>query len=347
MRRSAQISDSIQNDRPRQIRNWVWGLVIAISTFAAYGPALFGDFIWDDDSYVSENKAVTSPGFSGLTSIWTDYTATPQYYPLVFTSYWIEYRLWGLHTPGYHITNIALHVFSAILLGRLLTRLRVPGAWLAAAVFALHPVNVESVAWITERKNALCGLFYILSLSAYVRFAALDTGEFPPNPRVGTYLLCMLCFIGALLSKTVTASLPAVILLLIWWRRGRVSRMEAATLVPMFVVGAALGLFTAWLEKHHVGAVGHEWKLTLLDRFLIATRAPWFYASKIVWPWSLAFIYDRWQIDSRQAWQYLFPIATILTLGVLWLARRRIGRGPLLIALCLIGTLFPALGFFN
>src|ERR1043166_4552642 len=193
---------------------WRFGVLIVAITTLAYWPALRVEFIWDDDAYVSDNKPVARPG--GSAKIWSDYRATPQYYPLVFTSYWIEYRLWGADTLGYHLTNLALHVCSAVLLGRLLTYLQFPGAWLAAVVFAIHPVNVETVAWITERKNALSGLFYVLAFSAYARFADLGQKEKrmhrPDDAAWGSYVMSLICFVCSLLSKTVTASLPAVLL---------------------------------------------------------------------------------------------------------------------------------------
>jgi protein O-mannosyl-transferase len=132
-------------------------LLLVVAVLIAYLPALQGGYIWDDNRYVTENPILPQP--DGLAAIWTDPGATIQYYPMVFTTFWLEYRLWGLNPLGYHATNILLHALSALLLWAILRRLAVPGAWLAAALFALHPVHVESVAWVTERKNVLSGLF--------------------------------------------------------------------------------------------------------------------------------------------------------------------------------------------
>jgi tetratricopeptide (TPR) repeat protein len=317
--------------------------VIIVATLVAYLPAIRGGFLWDDDFYPT-HSAVSQPG--GFATIWTDYKSFPQYYPLVYTTYWIEYRVWGEHTLGYHLVNVLLHAGSAILLGSLLERLGIPGAWLAAAVFALHPVQVESVAWLTERKNVLSGFFYFLSLTAFARFTALDR-PIAPKPRPwGWYAASLIFLVLALLSKTITASLPAVMLLLLWWKR-RMDRTEVLALVPMFLMGAAFGLFTAWIEHHHVGAKGEEWNLTWVQRSLLAGRASWFYAWKLVWPFGLTFIYPRWQINAGAAWQYGFPLAVVSLLAALWRLRGRIGRGPLVAALCFVGTLLPALGFLN
>lgn len=319
--------------------------LIALLTFAAYIPALRGDFIWDDDQYVTLNPTLTS--LEGLKRMWTQLDATPQYYPVVFTTFWIERHLWGLNPIGYHVINVLLHVGSAILLWRVLLRLRIPGAYLAALVFALHPVHVESIAWITERKNALSGLLYFCSLACFLRFSELPNTGAPQRPAWKWYAAALLFFYGALLSKSVTASLPAAILLLLWWKRDRLTWAEVWPLVPFFAVGLAVGLTTAWLERHHVGAAKVEWGLTPVDRVLIAGRAVWFYLGKLLWPHPLIFTYSRWRIDSSAAWQYIFPIAAVIVVAALWVLRNRLGKGPLVAALFFGGTLLPALGFFD
>lgn len=322
----------------------VAGLALLLLTLSAYGPALGAGFIWDDDYYVEGNQLLRST--DGLYRIWRDPSATPQYYPLVFTSFWVEYHLWGLAPSGYHLGNILLHGLNAVLLWRLLRRLAVPGAWLAAAVFALHPVHVESVAWITERKNTLSAFFYLAALAAYLRFCPPEAPA-APYRRWQWYFLALALFVAALLSKTVTCSLPAAVLVILWWKRGRLARRDIAALAPFFAVGIGLGLTTAWLEKHHVGAAGVDWALSPVARLLVAGRAPWFYAGKLVWPARLIFIYPKWRIDPSAAWQVAFPVAAASVVLALWAARRRIGRGPLAAVLLFGGTLAPALGFFD
>ncbi len=319
------------------------GLLIALLTLTAYLPALRGGFVWDDDDYVTENATLRER--SGLRQIWLEVGATPQYYPLVQTTFWLEYRLWGPNPFGYHLVNIVLHALGAVLLWRVLVQLQVPGAWLAAAIFALHPVHVESVAWITERKNVLSAVFYFAAAVAYLRFAPLQHTE--RRPRWHLYFLSLGLFIAALLSKTVTCSLPAALLLVAWWKTGRLTRRDIALVLPLLAVGVALGLHTAWVERHVIGARGADWSLGWLDRCLVAGRALWFYAGKLVWPVNLTFIYPRWDIDPRQWWQLLFPLAAPGAVAVLWLARHRIGRGPLVAVLFFSGTLAPALGFLN
>jgi tetratricopeptide (TPR) repeat protein len=336
--------------------------VILLVTVVAYVPAMGAAFIWDDDDYIVENVHLRTS--EGLGRIWFDVGATSQYYPLVFTTFWIEYHLWGDSPAGYHAINVLLHAVSAIVLWRILKRLSVPGAWLAAAIFALHPVHVESVAWITERKNVLSGLLYLTALLAYLHFDPRGTGRTPRPPRRPSrpplppparpprrrwrfWVLGVGLFAGALLSKTVTCSLPAAIALLIWWKRDRLAWRDVLPLLPLFALGAALALTTIWVERNVVGTEFITFDLSGLDRFLVAGRAFWFYAGKLLLPVELTFIYPRWAIDAAAWWQYLFPISAAGLALALWLLRRRIGKGPLVATLYFGGTLVPALGFVD
>ena len=331
-------------------------LSLMLITLAAYWPVTSCGFVWDDDRHVINNTALRS--VEGLEHIWWPigkdllYPISTQYYPVVYTSLWLDYQAWGLNPTGYHVTNILLHAIAVILLWLVLRHLRMPGAWVAAAVFALHPVHVESVAWITERKNVLSGVLYLGAALAYLRWmfpggSARPDGEENARPSHWLYALSLVLFAGALLGKSVTCSLPAAILLVVWWKRGRIGWRDVRPLVPFLALGLVLGLLTVWMERARVGAVGQEWDLTLIDRCLIAGRALWFYPAKLVWPQPLIFIYPRWQIDAGAWWQYLYPAAAALVVAGLWLSRNTIGRGPLVAVLFFAGTLVPALGFFN
>ncbi len=201
---------------------------------------MHADFIWDDDFYVTRNAALHS--WRGLEAIWFKPQISSQYYPLVFTSFWMEYHLWGLKPLGYHLVNILLHAADAILLWVVLRRLQVKGAWWAAAIFALHPVMVESVAWITERKNVLSTLFYLLAVLAYLRFRPLTNEETAPALKWRFYPWVLVLFLCALLSKTVTCTLPAALTLLVWWKAGRIEKRDVVALAPLFVLGARSGI---------------------------------------------------------------------------------------------------------
>jgi tetratricopeptide (TPR) repeat protein len=318
------------------------GLAIIIGTFLVYAPALRAGFVWDDFEYIQDNPLLREPG--GLRRFWFEPGATPQYYPLVFTVFWVEQRLWADRPAGFHVVNVAVHAAAAVLLWRLLRRLDVPGAWLAAALFAVHPVGVESVAWVTELKNTLSLALSLCALIAYLRFAAVETDG--PRSRAW-YVAALVLFVGAMLSKTVACTLPAVILVIVWWKRGRIRPRDVWPLVPFVVLAVPLAAITVHVERGSVGATGTGFELSVVERLLVAGRAVWFYAAKLVWPADLVFIYPRWTVDPRQAWQYAFPLAAAAAIVALWLMRGRLGRGPLAAVLIYVGTLAPALGFFN
>jgi tetratricopeptide (TPR) repeat protein len=329
-------------------RLWFPALVLVVVTVVAYLPALSGSFVWDDDAWTTGITALLRD-VSGLCSMWFRPTALQQYYPLSGTTFWLDYHLWGFWTMPYHLENVLLHAACALLFWRLLRRLETPGAWLAGAIFALHPVMVESAAWITERKNVLSLLLYLGALLAYGRFNSFwkeDSGSGPRPWRA--YALASLLFLGALLAKTTTFSFPAVILLIGWWKRGRIRwREDVLPTLPLFALSLGCCLVTGWLEKTHVGAREEYFPLTFLDRCLIAGRATWFYVGKLLWPVNLSFTYPMWPFDVHSWPQWLYPLTAVGTLVGLWLARRRIGRGPAAAAFFFIGALFPLLGFMN
>jgi tetratricopeptide (TPR) repeat protein len=317
-------------------------------TFAGYAPAARNGFIWDDDSYVTKNPTLTEQG--GLSRIWLDMRASPQYYPLTFSLLYLEARLWGFNPTGFHLVSILLHACNAVLVWFVLRRLAVPGSYLAAALFALHPVEVESVAWVAEQKNALSGLLSLAALWCYLRFQPLEgqgTTEVSGRFRWWWYGLSLGLFVLALLAKSVVATLPGVLLLLLWWKQRRLNLRDLLSLVPFFVLGAAVGLNTARLEVIHVGAHGPDFERTSLDRLLVACRAICFYAAKLIAPTELTFFYPRWHVDPDEALQWLSVLAVSLTLVVLFVLRRRLGKGPLTAVLSFCVILFPGLGFVN
>ena len=332
----AERADSAAGEGTERNWNWLLGALLVLAVLFAYQPAWHGGMLWDDGGHVTRPDLRS---WHGLYRIWFEPGASHQYYPLVHSAFWLQYKLWGDATLGYHLVNILLHSAAALMVAALLRRLAVPGAWLAAAVFALHPVHVESVAWITEQKNTLSAVFYLAAMITYLRFDR--------ERRTGIYLAAAALFLLALLSKSVTATLPAALLVVFWWQRGRLSwRRDALPLLPFFAVGATAGLFTGWVERTFIGATGTSFEFSIIERCLIAGRATWFYLAKLVWPADLIFIYPRWPISGALWWQYLFPAAAILLVAGAWALRRR-SRGPLAGVLIFGGTLFPALGFVN
>lgn len=343
---SEPVPAKIESLTPGRLNLLLWSGILVVLTCIAYIPAMRAGFIWDDDNYVTQNRMLRST--AGLWSIWTDPRSTPQYYPLVHTTYWCEFQAWGLWPPGYHLVNILLHASNAVLIWLILRKLEVPAPWMAAAVFALHPVHVESVAWITERKNVLSGFFSLAATIAFLQFAESSYDRRSCNSqRWGYYVLTLVLFVAALLSKTVAVTLPAALLLITCWRKGRISVENLLHLLPMFGIAVPFALLTIWLERYHVGATGADWQLTLIERGLIAGRAFWFYAGKLIWPHPLIFIYPRWQISGSMWWQHLYPLSAVGVIILLAVRRKQIGSGPLVAVLLFAGILFPALGFFN
>ena len=334
-------------------RDLLGAAALVIATLLAYWPTLQNGFVWDDDLWLTHNEAVQAPG--GLGDIWRLdldaqsghlHSATTQYYPLVFTSFWLEHRLWGLAPAGYHLVNVLLHLANALLVWRLARRLGIPGAWLIGAILALHPVHVESVAWVTQRRNVLSGLFYLLAALAYLRFD--ETGRWRHYLAAGALLVC------ALLSKTVTATLPlALVVMVIRQRRLRsrpgFGRRDALRLLPLLALGVAAGLVTANLEQGEAGAAGLLLGAGPLTRLLVvAPSAFWFYAGKILWPWPVTFVYPQWHIDAGQPLWYL-PLLGVVLAGAaaVWAWRRHGLSGPGLALLYAAVTLAPALGVFR
>lgn len=320
--------------RLRGLRAWAAGTLLVAAVIVAYWPALHGGFVWDDDAHISKNWALCTPG--GLRSIWFTPGATCQYYPLSFTAFWAGYRVWGLNTLGYHLLNVLLHAGAAILLWQLLERLRVRGAWLAGALFALHPVCVMSVAWMTELKNTLSAALMLGAAWAYVRFEGLgvydrtrgeDAGTAEEPPPWRHYALCLGLFQLALFAKTAVGFLPLTLLLVAWWQNRRIAWRTVWPLLPMAALAMAMGRLTFAMEQF-TGAKGEEFSLGLTDRILISGRSFWFYLGKLLAPHRLTFIYERWTVDAGDWRQWAYPASALGLLAGLWSLRRRLGRGP-------------------
>ena len=330
-------------------RDWFPAALLIVATVTAHWPAMHGGFLFDDGAHISENPTLRS--LKGLWETWFLPGATMQYYPLSFSVFWADYHLWGLDTFGYHLQNALFHGLAAVLLWQILKRLRVPGALLAGAIFALHPVTVMSVAWMTELKNTLSGALVLGAAWAYLRFAGL--GVYDRGDKTGTnaaiidwrfYALSLALFQLALLAKTAVSFLPATLLLIAWWQRSRLQWRDIWPLIPMLGMAAVMGQVTSYVEHHFGGATGTEYNLGLLERILISGRSFWFYLGKLFFPHRLTFFYPRWHIDAGAWWQYMYPATTIGVFGVLWGMRRRIGKGPFAAMLHFyIGTSFLTL----
>jgi hypothetical protein len=311
-------------------------VLLMVTTFLVYFPALRGDFLWDDDAYISQNGALTSA--QGLHDIWFKPGSVQQYYPVTFTVFWIARHLWGLNPLGYHAVNILLHGLNAVLIGIILEGLGIPGAWIAAWLFALHPVQAESVAWMTELKNVLSTFFYLLTL-----LFLLQKGRAEESRR-SSYAVALALFACALWSKSVTVTLPVSLLLIHWWVRGSWDKRKWREMLPFLALGFSAALYTAYYEHHLVRAQGSRWDFTLLQRVVIAGRAFWFYLAKLVYPSPLSFIYPRWTLPPHPYALLIWPVTAMGFLILLAYGQRWWGKLPLACLLFFAVTIGPALG---
>ena len=327
---------------PPATRSVVLGALLFVAVVAVYSCTLAHGFIWDDDLHVTANPTIIGP--LGLKEIWT--TAAANYFPLVLTNFWVQHALWGLQPFGYHAVTIACHALCAILLWRVLLALGVPGAWLGAALWALHPVQVESVAWISELKNTQSGVFFLLSILFWVRWQRLPTAESAATgARRRDYALALVCGLCALLSKPSTVMLPVALALLTWWRRGALRWRDAVALAPFFALSAIASGWAIWEQKFHSGAFGAEWSQSFVERLALSGKIVWFYLGKLFWPHPLAFIYPRWATAVTPL--AFLPLAAMLAgLAVLWW-RREPWRPTLVMVVFFVALLFPVLGFFD
>ena len=318
--------------------DWRFALLLVLAIALAYQPAWHGGFIWDDDEYLTENPLLTAP--DGLRRIWFSLDSPSQYFPLTYTTFYLERPFWGLNPAGYHWVNLLIHAANALLVWRLLAGLRAPGAWLAAGIFALHPVQVESVAWITERKNVLMAFFFLLALLAWLQFLREKTAR----PR-RFYLLALAFYALALSAKTTACTLPAALLLMLWLEKIPIGWRRLAQVAPFVALGIGMGLVTVWWEGHHQGAQGKLFDIPWLERGLIASRALWFYAGKLLWPANLTFSYPRWTISASDPAAYGWVLATAVLGAAIWRGRRWAGRSVEVAAAFFAATLSPVLGF--
>jgi len=317
------------------------GLALLGLVLLAFYPALSGGFIWDDDAHLTANPCIVGP--LGLTDIWT--SAHMRICPLVQTTFWLEYRVWGLHPLPYHLVNLLMHAASAVVLWRVLRMLRVPGAWLGAALWAVHPVQVETVAWITELKNTQSGLFYLLAVLCFCRSRLTGPG---PDGRAGWYYGLTLLFAAlAMTSKSSTVVLPLVLGLCAWWlERDWSWRRNLPLLAPLLGLSVLSALATIWTQQVE-GAFDPDFALGYAQRLAVVGKVVWFYLGKLLWPHPLIFIYPRWRIEAGDFAAYLPTLALVGVLGVVW-GRRDGWARPFFFTLAgFVAALLPVLGLID
>lgn len=323
-------------------RDWLWGLILILFVILVYTPVWRAGFIWDDDAILTANPCIVGP--LGFKEIWT--TSAADICPLTLTTFWVEHALWGLSPLPYHLVNVLMHGLSAILLWRVLGSLRVQGAWLGAALWAIHPVGVESVAWITEMKNTESGLFFLLSILFFVRWLrAKELGGRTGGGR--SYALSLFFAALAIASKSSTIILPVVLCLCVWWIEGRWSWRNAARVVPIFPMAVAASALSIWTQGLQLAATDPQWVRTWPQRLATAGAAVWFYFAKLIWPHPLLTIYPRRQIDAGQWVSYLPLLALIVILSIFWLKREPWSRACFFAFAYFGMALLPGLGLLD
>lgn len=279
-----------------QWRGLLLALTIIAVTFVAYSPAITAKYIWDDGTLLYENPLVKAR--DGLYRFWLT-TEAADYWPLWYTTFWLEWRIWGDDPLPYHVMNILLHAMAAVLLWRVLRRLQIGdlGAYLAGMIFAIHPVTVESVAWISERKTVLSMVLYLLSLLTYMRFEE--------RLRSRWYVLSLVAAAAGLLAKTSVVMLPFVLLLLTWYKRGKLTRQAFLWSVPFFLLSLVFGLLTIWFQYHKTISDVIVRPEGLASRIAATGWCVWFYLYKTLLPINLTMIYPRWDVDGQRVLSYV------------------------------------------
>jgi tetratricopeptide (TPR) repeat protein len=299
------------NAKPLSAQIWLQAALIIAAGWFVYSPALQGTFLWDDRIDIVENILLRTP--DGLWKIWTQPALLYDFYPIKHTVQWVQWQLWGDNTLGYHVTNLALHLLGAFLFWRVLRQLGLRLAWLGALLFTVHPIAVESVAWIAELKNTLSLPPLLLSFSAFIAYSE--------RGRRADYLGAMGWFLGSMLCKTGAVTFPVFLVIFLWWKRGRLVPRDAATLTPFFLVSIVLGLVTMWFQHHRaIGDATFEVG-GLAARVALAGTTLAFYLGKCVWPAGLLPIYPRWAIEPPSWWQFLPWL--VFGIGLAWLCTTR------------------------
>jgi tetratricopeptide (TPR) repeat protein len=310
-------------------------LLVAI----AYLPGFTGGWLWDDNQLVTENPLVTEA--ANLWRIWFD-NRSLDYFPVTLTSFWLEYRAWADWAPGYRTINILLHAANTVLVWRILERLGVPGAWLAAAVWGIHPVTAASAAWVAERKNTLSMFFGCLSVLGWLSYEDSRERRF--------YGCSLVAFVVALLAKTSLVTLPLILPVLSWWRRGRVTRGDLARTVPFLLASFFLGLVTLWYQMTQTRSPGPGAAAVLVAALprggVLAGRAVGFYLWKDLWPTRLPMVYGLWPLETSRPLAYLPTLVVVTVVAGLWWCRGKPwARAGLFAATVFLLALLPILGF--
>lgn len=319
-----------------RVRCGLLALLLVAAAVTAHAPALTAGFTWDDHLLLLENPLLRDG--AGLHAIWFSSAAT-DYYPVTWSLLWLLHHPLGANPAGYHLVNLLLHAAGAVLLWRVLRQLQVRWAWLGALLFAVHPVTVASVAWVSQLKNTLSLVLYLGAGWSFLHFDRTRLGRW--------YALTLLLTAGALLSKSSTVVLPMLLLLALWWRHGRLNWRDGLAVLPVLALALLAGLAAVWFQNQQAVGLSNPRPEGLLSRLAGSGWVWWFYLGKALWPSKLMMVYPRWSVDpfQPQAWLPLLGLALLLVGS--WWGRRRWGRGPTFALLAFTAALGPVLGLLT
>ncbi|MBF0279356.1 MAG: tetratricopeptide repeat protein [SAR324 cluster bacterium] len=313
---------------------WV---VLIILPLVVYFYATDAEYIIDDNKFFLEDPLMTDP--EGLIKIWlspTDNNRVWPYLPLTRSSFWIERQIAGFNSRVSHWINIILHLLTVIILWQISERWLKKGAWWIALLFSVHPVYVQSVAWVAERKNLLAALFFILSIGTYL--------QFQEKKLKAWYALSLSLFFFALLSKTSVVMLPVILIILHLWFGLKLKKEQFIALLPFFMLSMAMAWLRIWFEVNTFGVIVDT--RTFLEKLLTAAHIPFFYLSKFFVPFPLVFIYPKWSINPNEVLSYFPSVSLFITTAILFWKYQSWGK-PMLLGAGAFGImLFPVLGFF-
>lgn len=337
------------SQRVTPMRKFILGVVaIFLLALVAYWPLHTAGYIWDDGGWLVHNHFVHH--WRGLWNIWFNPHDSIQYYPMVFTAFNIQWHIWGANPLGYHLLNIIMQATDAVLLWRILNALGLRSAWIAAAIWAIHPVQVETVGWVVEQKSLLSALFLFSAVLAWTRFADVAGERSADDPLLTArqwkiYALATVSFILALCAKTDACVVPVVLLFVLAWKRGFINKRDVWLLVPWMILGFLAAWMTIHIEHGQAGAKGPGFHFSVTQHLIIAGKDLWFYPLKLFWPWPMMAVYPRWHISHLAAWEWIFPVTAFAIPLIMLAFSRKIGRGPF-VAICVYGLLIsPLLGF--
>jgi protein O-mannosyl-transferase len=314
-------------------------MLIGVAGFWVFAPALRGDWLMDDDMYLANNVLLHDP--ARLWKIWFAPGSLIEYYPIEASVQAVQWHLWHLDTLGYRLTNVLLHIVSALLIWRLLGKFEMRYAWLGGLLFAIHPVVIESVAWISELKNTLSLPPFLLAMCAWLDYE--DRGR----PR--DYALALVLFLIAMLCKISMALFPLVILLYAWWKRNRIGLGDLKAAALFFAISLVLGLTTIWagnfFRVSHLQSSQNPDIGGFAVRLALAGESILFYFFKCLWPVEMIPIYPQWRVDPHAFISFLPWLILVAAISSLWYARATWGRHALLGLGFFLINLLPFVGF--